>query len=60
MTGWPNTQGLMGAYAQEELRRAAYPVAEAIADGYAMDPGLAEMIERLARVLDSTNGWRPA
>jgi hypothetical protein len=59
MTGRRNPVGSMGAYAQEELRRAAYPVASAIADGYAMDPGLTEMIHRLALVLDSTNGWRP-
>ena len=60
MAGRRHPVGSMGPNAQEELRRAAYPVAEAIADGYAMDPGLAEMIERLGSVLESTNGWRPA
>lgn len=49
----------MGPISQEELRRAAYYVTEALALGHQCDDGLAERIARLADTLARTNGWTP-
>jgi len=50
---------LVGVLAQEDVRKKAWQLVQAKADGHEMSPGVAELIDELADTLNRSAGWKP-